>query len=305
LSLSHYVASQGRNPSNERNLQRKLDDRLNSIAPFLTGGMRILEIGCAEGHLGARIKQVADVTYVGLEISADAAAAKERLDHVFQSVSANCHDAPFDLILAFHVLEHIPDVGDELRQWKRLLKPDGHLIVEVPNRSGNPLLERDAHPEHVHQFTPASLAVLLQGASFETRQLSTGHFESPTYPDSMRLIATVARSPEYRREQLRARFLACLGEKFVVYATGGDFLNYVAPLLPVLPITAICDTNPDRHGRSIGGFIIEPYNPSRMQGLPVLIASSPYKGEIASWLKSLGVPEADLHGLDEIYGTGQ
>jgi len=303
LPLSHYAASQGRNAVEEKNLQRKLNDRLNTIAPFLTGGMRILEIGCAEGHLGARIKQIADVAYVGLEISADALTAGGKLDHVIQSVSADCHEAPFDLILAFHVLEHIPAILDEIGHWKRLLKPNGHLILEVPNRSGSPLLERDAHPEHVHQFTPASLAVLVQGMGFDIRQISSGHFESPVYPDSLRLIAAIARTPDDQREQLRGRFLACLGERFVVYATGGDFHNYVLPLLPVLPVAAICDTHPDRHGRAMGGFIVEPYNPGQMKGLPVLIASNPYKEEIATQLKSLGVPETDLHGLDEIYGT--
>ena len=47
-------------------------ERLRDLTPLLRNGLRILEIGCAEGELGKRIKAMANVEYVGVELSADA-----------------------------------------------------------------------------------------------------------------------------------------------------------------------------------------------------------------------------------------
>lgn len=39
----------------------------------------------------------------------------------------------FDVITMWHVLEHVPDVEHQIKQLKRLLKPEGTLIIAVPN----------------------------------------------------------------------------------------------------------------------------------------------------------------------------
>ncbi|RYG04026.1 MAG: class I SAM-dependent methyltransferase [Chitinophagaceae bacterium] len=39
----------------------------------------------------------------------------------------------FDAITMWHVLEHVPDVNQQIRQLKRLLKPNGLLVIAVPN----------------------------------------------------------------------------------------------------------------------------------------------------------------------------
>src|SRR6266545_3851981 len=42
-------------------------------------------------------------------------------------------DREFDVVTAFHVLEHVHDPHEFLRRLSRLLRPDGILVVEVPN----------------------------------------------------------------------------------------------------------------------------------------------------------------------------
>src|SRR5690606_14128906 len=44
-------------------------------------------------------------------------------------------DAVADEIMAIHVIEHVPswDVPDTLREWARLLKPGGLLVMEQPD----------------------------------------------------------------------------------------------------------------------------------------------------------------------------
>ena len=39
----------------------------------------------------------------------------------------------FDIILCNHVSEHIPNVNKALSELKRILKPKGILILNVPN----------------------------------------------------------------------------------------------------------------------------------------------------------------------------
>lgn len=299
--LTHYADQQNRNHLPALVGERKFEDRLTSIRPLLRDGMRILEIGCAEGVLGAKVKGLAPVEYWGLEISADADQAARNLDRVLRVPSAQCDDDSFDLILSFHVLEHIESIDAELQHWRRLLKPDGHLLVEVPNGAGHPLLVRDANREHAHQFSPASLTLAIQRAGFQVISLSGGHYESPTYLDSLRLLATPKLSDEQREARLLQRFHARLGANFVVVGLGGDFRNYVAPLLDRLPVLALCDNNPENHGKVIGAHTVTPFNANRFAGLPVLIASQRHEQEIRSALTAQGVPPENIVGLGDLY----
>ena len=41
-------------------------------------------------------------------------------------------DNTFDEILAFHILEHITDMGFVMKELYRVLKPDGQLIIRYP-----------------------------------------------------------------------------------------------------------------------------------------------------------------------------
>jgi len=39
----------------------------------------------------------------------------------------------FDVITMWHVLEHVPDIEKQIKELKRLLKPDGTILIAVPN----------------------------------------------------------------------------------------------------------------------------------------------------------------------------
>ena len=52
--------------------------------------------------------------------------------------SLNFPDAHFDLIIANHVLEHIPNLTKALAELKRVLKPTGHAIFMVPLSGSHP-----------------------------------------------------------------------------------------------------------------------------------------------------------------------
>lgn len=43
-------------------------------------------------------------------------------------------DSQFDFVYASHVLEHLENPAAAVREWWRVLKPGGHLIISVPHR---------------------------------------------------------------------------------------------------------------------------------------------------------------------------
>lgn len=301
LPDSHYAGCAGRNEK-APGLTQKYADRMRSIAPHLRPGLRVLEIGCADGAFGGLVKGETAVHYVGIEVSPDASLAESHLDRVHRLPASELAEAPFDLLLSFHVLEHLQDIRAELIHWRRLLKPDGTLLMEVPHRAGHPLLANDRHPEHRHQFSPASLAILLDRAGFQPTRITTGHFESAVYSDCLRIEAHVALTATQKMERLQARFAANLPGPFVVYGVGGDFRNYVEFLLPYLPIAALCDSNPACQGNIIGQHRVGAYNPPALAGLPILIASTRHEADIRATLLAAGVPETSITGLSRIYG---
>ena len=267
--------------------------------------MRILEIGCAEGSLGQRVRGVAAVTYTGVELSADADSAARVLDRVIRSPAGSIAGESFDLLLSFHVLEHIEDIAGELAHWRRLLADGGNLLVEVPNQAGHRLLGMDPNLEHIHQFTPASLTALLHHTGFEVQGLGTGHWESSVYSDSLRVLARPALTDAQRRTRLLQRFLARLPEPFAAWGIGGDFRSYVEPLLDSLPVAALIDNAAQRHGERHGPLVVEAYYPPRHGSLSILVCSVRHREEILRDLATLGISGSRIVTLDDIFGTAE
>lgn len=57
----------------------------------------------------------------------------------------------FDVITLWHVLEHMPNPGEVLKRLGKLLKPDGLLVIAVPNE-GWPLFKARVGRGHIHPF---------------------------------------------------------------------------------------------------------------------------------------------------------
>ena len=297
-----YGRLYGRNVIQGASHARKLQDRIADISPLLRPGMRVLEIGCAEGSLGAMVRSLHAVHYTGIELSDDALVAEKVLDRVMRAPAATIAGENFDLLMSFHVLEHIEDIAGELAQWRRLLAATGRLLVEVPNQSGHRLLDSDPNPEHLHQFTPASLTAALHHAGFDADRLETGHWESSVYSDSLRVLGRPTLDGAQRRKLLLQRFLALFPARFAVWGIGGDFRAYVEPLLDLLPVAALIDSAPQRHGERHGHLAVEVYDPLRHNGLPILICSVRHRESILGDLALQGIPTASTVSLDDIFG---
>jgi methionine biosynthesis protein MetW len=101
---------------------------------------RILDLGCAAGHLGAALKQRQGAEVVGVELDEGYTAdARTRLDLVVQgdvaAVLAGAGDelGRFDCVIAADVLEHLVDPWRALRDAAAMLEPGGAAVVSLPN----------------------------------------------------------------------------------------------------------------------------------------------------------------------------
>jgi SAM-dependent methyltransferase len=115
-------------------------------------------------RLGAR-------QYVRLDLGADS-----RLVDVLGSITQLPHpDASVDLLVCYHVLEHVPDDLAGMREIARVLSPDGVALVQVPWQPGTVTDEDPDAPEEerVRRFGQAD-HVRYYGDDFEDRLVSCG-----------------------------------------------------------------------------------------------------------------------------------
>ena len=166
-------------------------------AADLAPGARLLDVGAKWGRLGQRARELGlDIEYVGLELSDENVrkAAALGLDVRKADVSAGLPvgDAEFDCAACLEIVEHVVDPLGLLLELRRVLRPNGRLIVSVPNPYSwveiyRELFRRPDSEGHIGSFpTPVMENVLnLAGLSLE-RRLGT----SIRIPKTLRLIPT-------------------------------------------------------------------------------------------------------------------
>jgi SAM-dependent methyltransferase len=300
-TYSCYRHKFGRNDMPPDGLERKFQDRLSSLVPLVKPSSRVVEIGCAEGELCSLLKSYErTLEYWGVEPSQDSAVAEKRLDGVVSStqdllsIFGTCS---FDEIYAFHVLEHISDVNQELTAWRNLLKKNGTVWIEVPNKSGNRLISVDRNPEHLHSFSVSSINQLLHRNGFDVASLTTGHYESAAYNDSIRLRAVPSISSADKEQFFLAKLSQYIETSFSVWGIGGDFRSYLEPYLDHLPILSLIDNDTERHGSNVCGRQVEAYDLRIHQAQNILISSIKYETQIANSLRSKGHPPSQIFSL--------
>ena len=111
------------------------------IRPSIEVGSRILDFGAGYGHMSQKIGTEAERRGISPE---ECIFACEIVPEEFQYDKVKCHkiktdsiipfdDNFFDLVYAIEVLEHTPRPYDFLHEAIRTLKPNGTLIISVPN----------------------------------------------------------------------------------------------------------------------------------------------------------------------------
>jgi SAM-dependent methyltransferase len=131
-----------------------------TFAARLARGKRVLDAGCGAGYGSAELARAAEWV-VGVDRAPEAVqyARTHFANTNLSFAEAVCEALPhaaasFDLVVAFEVIEHLSDWRGFLREARRVLAPNGQLVVSTPNRlyyteSRGP---HGANPFHVHEF---------------------------------------------------------------------------------------------------------------------------------------------------------
>lgn len=145
-----------------------------------------LEIGCGDGWM-LRALRNQGWKVVGNERTVQStmfASTVNGLPVFVGGLEALKRENCFDLIILFQVLEHLADPLKTLKQCAKLLKPDGTLVVAVPNmeswqsRLTGPFWFHLDVPRHLFHFSSRSLSYALGLAGFDvvgTRFVSIEH----------------------------------------------------------------------------------------------------------------------------------
>jgi SAM-dependent methyltransferase len=125
-----------------------------AFAARFAAGRRVLDAGCGTGYGATELANYAGLT--GIDVSWDAVDFARRYSPCAQaSVGAMpFRDGSFDLVIAFEVIEHLPDWQALLREARRALADNGLLIVSTPNREyyAEGRGTEGPNPFHIHEF---------------------------------------------------------------------------------------------------------------------------------------------------------
>lgn len=105
---------------------------LRERTDLLTGAPHRLLHLAPEPVFHAKLRSHPGLRYVAADL--DSPLAMERLDIAHLPHPDDC----FDVVLCNHVFEHIPDDRQAMRELRRVLRPGGWAILQVPIRSALP-----------------------------------------------------------------------------------------------------------------------------------------------------------------------
>lgn len=186
-SLDRYypIRYRGYGPLVTRILAAFYSARVNRWAKRYPTGKSVLEIGCGPGLMLAAFAK-RGWKALGIERNEDAASRARQTPGVevtAKPLNEMPLDARFDLIILFHVLEHIGNPVSLLKDCAGRLAPDGRVIVNVPNIdswqshfAGSLWLHLDV-PRHLVHFSPHSLATTLEKAGLKLSDLRFASLE--------------------------------------------------------------------------------------------------------------------------------
>lgn len=135
----------------------------------------ILEVGCSGGPLLASLREFGYACLTGIDISKvgiERCGEKGIRDvYVMNGAKTTFADDSFDLVIASDILEHIEDDAAGLKEWRRILKPNGTIIVFVPAFqflwSGHDVVNK-----HFRRYTRPRMRDLMREAGFTVKRSS-------------------------------------------------------------------------------------------------------------------------------------
>ena len=139
---------------------------------FLKPGINILDFSPSRS-IYRKLRQNSSINYTGTDLSGNFLADKN-----YDLTSIDAPENSFDLIICYHILEHIEDDRKAISELYRILKFNGECLIQTPFKDGdifeNPeittdegRLEHFGQEDHVRIYSVNGLKKRLEEAGFE------------------------------------------------------------------------------------------------------------------------------------------
>ncbi len=142
----------------------------------------VLDFGCSFPTFLEEAKAVGFKRTVGVEPATQI--DSDVVEIIRPNDVANLEDDSFDIVRFCHVLEHLPDPVGTLRSVATKIRPGGLIYITQPSfpvlkcKKGGKPPHMAVYPEHLHFFSPISLAVLAEANGLRIRHLFTHQQEA-------------------------------------------------------------------------------------------------------------------------------
>ena len=165
-----------------------LNWKKNKIVKIKSKGS-ILDFGCGTGEF-LNTMQRSGWNVTGIEPSPDARLKAEILTSIkIHDSVQGLTDQKFDIITAWHVIEHVPDLNQTIQKLKSHLTKSGTIFIAVPNYQSPDANVYKEHwagydvPRHLWHFSKDSMNTLLE--SVELKLVDTLPMKLDAYYVSM------------------------------------------------------------------------------------------------------------------------
>lgn len=134
-------------------------------------------------------------------------------------------DRSVDFVYSSHLLEHLKDPAAALREWWRVIKVDGYLVLYLPHRDLYPRMgQPGANPDHESDFHPDDILGMMENKDFGGWSCELNQTRGEGMEYSFLLIFRKRRNSGFIRQDLaraRDKRKTCL---LVRYGGFGDML---------------------------------------------------------------------------------
>lgn len=149
--------------------------RAEKLQPLIQPVDVVLEYGAGAGW---NLADLRCARRIGMDVAEFLRPEVEARGIEFVTSTQALADMSVDVLLCHHALEHVLDPVGALAEMRRLLKPDGRLLLWVPfeDERRHRHFERGEKNHHLYSWNPQTLGNLVEECGFHVHTAGLAHY---------------------------------------------------------------------------------------------------------------------------------